>query len=551
MSLAVEYKEKIKQDKTPSKYAKGVDFFWEYEKLINPKFFKEDRWHLKEIAITLQAFVEERIIKFIPEEKWRIASHEEIQDLKQNENKYIICKKLMMNIPPRHGKSYTLQLFEQWLLGKDNDCGIITVSYNDILAGRFSSNVRDGIEATKVDHKITIFSDIFPHTKIKYGDAAKNLWSLAGRFFSYLGTGFGGTITGIGCRLGVIDDPVKNDEEAYNQQRLENQYNWYVDTFLSRVEEGGFQIINMTRWSTKDLCGRLENEEPEEWYKICYPACMNADKVFKVEECQKTREVKRCKDCPGYPCEDYKGEAVDEEGNLLGKMLCAELLSFKTWINKRKLQSKSIFLANYQQQPVDVTGSIYAQGFKEYDPEAIDFSDFERICSYTDTADEGSDSLCSISFGIIDRYGYILDIYYTDEDMSITEKETARRQKLYKVKEAIVESNNGGRGFARNVESILKGWKWKMTNIFWFFQSKNKRARILSHASNVCEQIIMPTGWEYKWPEFYKHVSSYQRKGKNPHDDPEDCLTGVTEFINGEIKVQKKARVGMKSRLGL
>lgn len=551
MSIAQGFKEKVHNTGNSDPCAAGRESFWEFEKLKNPKFYKEDRWHLKEIAKTLQALVEDRIIRHGEVEQWHIASLEEIRQLQEAGTRYTVCKKLMMNIPPRHGKSYSLSEFEQWYLGKNPEASVITVSYNDILSERFSGNVRDGIDATKLDPRVTVFSDIFPGVRIKPGDAAKKLWALLGSFFSYLGTGFGGTITGIGCRLGVIDDPVKNSKEAFNDTVLDGQYDWYTDTFISRIEEGGYQIINMTRWSTRDLCGRLLEEEPGEWYVLNYPACTNAKKIYQVEDCRKSSELKSCQTCPKYPCDYYQDEQLDEEGNIIGKMMCPELLSFRSWNDKRRLMSQAIFEANYQQQPVDVTNALYAQGFKTYDPALLDRGAFERICSYTDTADTGSDSLCSICFGVIDRYAYITDVYFTDEAMEKTEPETARRIKQQGIKEALIESNNGGRGFARNVIRILKEWKWTKTVVTWFHQSANKKARILSNATNVCDQVIMPDDWERRWPEFAKHVKKYQRSGKNEHDDAEDCLTGVVEMVNGEIKVKKKVRAGRKSRLGV
>lgn len=551
MGIAQEFKAKVHSTEGRDPYAAARENFWEYEKLKNPKFFKEDRWHLKEIAVILQALVEDRIIRRIPESGWHIAKPEEILRLQETGTPYEVCKKLMLSIPPRHGKSYSLSEFEQWYLGKYNMDSVITVSYNDILSERFSGNVRDGIDATKLDPRVTVFSDVFPGVRIKPGDAAKKLWALLGSFFSYLGTGFGGTITGIGCKLGVIDDPVKNSKEAFNDTVLDGQYDWYTDTFISRIEEGGYQIINMTRWSTRDLCGRLLEEEPGEWYVLNYPACANARKIYRVEDCRRSRELESCQGCHWYPCDYFEGEQVDQEGNIIGQMMCPELLSFKSWNDKRRLMSQAIFEANYQQQPVDVTGALYAQGFKTYDPAALDRSCFERICSYTDTADEGTDYLCSICFGVLDNYAYLLDVYYTDEGMEKTEPETARRMKQQGVKEALIESNNGGRGFARNVIAILKGWKWTRTVVTWFHQGANKKARILSNATNVCEQVIMPEDWDRRWPEFAKHVKKYQRKGKNEHDDAEDCLTGVVEMVNGEVKVRKKVRVAKKSRLGV
>ena len=87
--------------------------------------------------------------------------------------------------------------------------------------------------------------------------------------------------------------------------------------------------------------------------------------------------------------------------------------------------------------------------------------------------------------------------------------------------------------------------------VTWFSQSKNKKTRILANASNVMDQVIMPEDWETKYPEFSRHVKKYQRKGKNDHDDAEDTLTGLVEFINGDVKGKKKARLGYKSRLGM
>lgn len=149
--------------------------FWAYCQLVNPKFFRPERIYLHELADTLQALYEGTLLN--PETGER----------------YL---KLMLNMPPRHGKSYILTLFTQWVLGRNNEMRIITVSYNEVLAGRFARNVRDGISATKVDNNLSIFADVFPGTRIKYGDSAMQMWALEGQYFNYLAAGFGGTITG-------------------------------------------------------------------------------------------------------------------------------------------------------------------------------------------------------------------------------------------------------------------------------------------------------------------------------------------------------------------
>lgn len=273
---------------------------------------------------------------------------------------------------------------------------------------------------------------------------------------------------------------------------------------------GALCIIVLTRWATDDLAGRVMDKFPDQCYELKIPA-LTEDSPEGVSTCEDL-----------YPTEDLqqKRETLDEE----------------------------IWGANYMQVPVDKKGALYGE-FKTYD--VLDPDKFEKFLNYTDTADEGADSLCSISGGQIGRYGYVTDIYYTDEPMEVTEPETARRLQAAGVRECLIESNNGGRGFARNVIRHLKELHCHKCWVTWFHQSKNKRTRILTNASNVMEQVIMPSDWKQRWPAFARHVSRYQRKGKNDHDDAEDALTGFVELLNGDVKGKRKARVGKKSRLGL
>lgn len=501
--------------------------FWEYEKYINPKFFCEDRPHLKIIALTLQALYERRIVKVNQEDEWKIVSSEEKKNLtkkvkaendieveiKVPEEELFVCRNLMLNVPPRHGKSYTMSNFADWMFGKDNENRIIAITYNDILAGRFSKNVRDGIAAEKQDERFHIFSDVFPNTKIKFGDSAVSMWSLEGQFFNYLGAGFNGTITGVGCSLGIIDDPVKNELEAANDDFLASQYSWYTDTFLSRVEEGGMQIIIMTRWSTNDLCGRLlSDEDAGDWYQLCMKAC---------------------------------------EDEMLKKMLCPELFSFNSYVKKKKKMSPAIFMANYQQEPFDVKGALY-QHFKTYvyiPMQANGKHAFTQIRAYCDTADEGEDYLCCIVYGVYNMEAYVLDVIYTQASMEVTEKLVAKSFYENEVNAADIEGNNGGKGFARAVGNILKNvFKSNKTVIKWFHQSENKKARIRSNSTWVMEHIYYPENWMYRWEEYYKAMKKYKDKGRNDHDDAPDATTGIAETITGKIK--KKAKVGNKNKYG-
>lgn len=132
--------------------------------------------------------------------------------------------------------------------------------------------------------------------------------------------------------------------------------------------------------------------------------------------------------------------------------------------------------------------------------------------------------------------------------METTEKEVAKRYLEHQVNRALIESNNGGRGFARSVERILnQELGSNRTKIDWFHQSENKIARILSNSTWVIEHIYYPANWRDKWPEYYKAMTRYQREGKNKQDDAPDATTGIAE----QFVKKKKIGVGSKSKLGI
>lgn len=432
--------------------------FFDYCELMAPDFYKRSRQYLVQLANTLQEFV-------------------------FNSPK----KVLVISIPPRTGKSRTASLFAEWTFGKDPTKKIMTGSYNETLSTQFAKTVRNTIQTQKVEPFIPVFSDVFPDVKIKQGDAAMNMWSLEGQYSSYLATSPSGTATGFGCSLMIIDDVIKNAQEANNQLTKQSHYEWFTNTMLSRLEEGGKIIIIMTRWASDDLAGRIINHFQDD-------------------------------------AEIISLKALQDDGT----MLCEDVLSRESYEEKKKLMSPDIFYANYQQEPIDLKGQLYTS-FKTYDT----LPQFEKIQSYTDTADTGSDYLCSIIYGIYQKEAYILDVIYTNEPMEITEPLVAKHIFEYKVNQADIESNNGGRGFSRQISHYLTNtYNTNHTVIRPFHQSKNKQARILSNATWVMEHIYFPQNWHNKYPEFYKALTSYQREGKNLHDDAPDALTGVAEKVN-------------------
>ncbi len=440
-------------------------FLWFYCRVKNPKFYQSDRFYLKEFCERLQAFV---------------TSDKKV---------------MVINMPPRHGKSFTASHFIEWLLGNYPDKKIMMGSYNDTLSTRFSKLVRDDISEIKGDADRIVYSDIFPDVRIRDGDGAMNLWSLDGYYNSYLATSPQGTATGFGADFLCIDDLIKSSQEAYSETVKEKHWDWFTNTMLSRLEEGGKILVIMTRWASDDLAGRIME-------------------IYKPDEIEHI---------------NYK--AVQDNGT----MLCDSILSKDSCDKKKKLMGLDVWSANYQQEPIDLKGRLYTK-FKTYEQVPCDsggYPLFTAIKSYCDTADEGSDYLCNIIYGVYNNDAYILDVLYTQKPMEYTENETARRLALYDVRIADIESNNGGKGFARAVENHLRNdEKNHRCKVRWFHQNQNKIARILSNSTAVMEHVLFPIGWNDKWQEFYEHLSKFQREGRNAHDDAEDALTGVIEKMN-------------------
>lgn len=436
------------------------EFFF-YCNLKAPNFYKPNRKFLVDLCNELQSFYEQ--------------------------SDYDV---LIINEPPRHGKSRTAGCFVEWILGEHPEEKIMTGSYNETLSTVFSKNVRNTIQEEKADRSKVVYTDVFPDRRIKKGDGSMNLWSLEGGYNNYLATSPTGTATGFGASILIIDDLIKNAEEAYNESVKEKHWDWFTNTMLSRLEEGGKIIIIMTRWASDDLAGRALEGLGELGFKIKH----------------------------------INMKALQDDGS----MLCKEILSKKSYELKTKAMGEDIASANYQQEPIDLKGQLYK--LKTYNR----LPEFKHIYNYTDTADTGNDYLCSIDYGVsFDNEAYIIGVLYTKEDMEVTEKAQAKMMVEDKVNKSRIESNNGGRSYARNVERIMNiDLGSNHTVIDTFFQSANKQARILSNSSWVNQHIYVPETWRNKWPEFAKDVTKYQREGKNKHDDCADCLSGIAETLS-------------------
>lgn len=191
-----------------------------------------------------------------------------------------LLKRLMIFMPPRHGKSEAVS--RRWpahLLGKNPKRKIIAASYGADLAATNNRAVQRIIEEPR-------YHEIFPQTTL----GADNVRTVAGNWLRnsdvfeivghggyYKSAGVGGGITGLGCDVGIIDDPIKNHEEADSPVHREKVWNWYTSTFYTRLEKNAAIVILMTRWHEDDLAGRLldrmaKDPEADKWEVISLPA---------------------------------------------------------------------------------------------------------------------------------------------------------------------------------------------------------------------------------------------------------------------------------------
>lgn len=193
--------------------------------------------------------------------------------------------RIMIFVPPRHGKSETsTKKFPSWVLGKEPDFPIIVSTYSQDLSTKFGQGTRDIMNSNN-------YQAIF-NTRLREDTKAKASW-MTDEGGGYEAVGVGGAITGKGFKIGIIDDPIKNDEEAESQVIRDKVHDWYKTTFYTRQEGNAAIVVIQTRWHDDDLAGRLIKEEQEsrqngdidydKWEIINFPAIATVDEPNRKE----------------------------------------------------------------------------------------------------------------------------------------------------------------------------------------------------------------------------------------------------------------------------
>ena len=420
-------------------------------------------------------------------------------------------RRLIVSVPPQHGKSLgSSEMLPSYLLGLDPDLKVAIGSYAFGLARKFNQRIQRHMSGRE-------YQMIFPGTKLKgmrdtdadgYGRTTEE-FDVVGHSGGLKVVGRGGSLTGNRVDVMILDDLYKDAAEANSPVIRDTVTEWYNSVVKTRLHNTSRELIVFTRWHEEDLIGYLERSEQVvdlhswdqidnipsgAWLKVNFEA---------IKESEPTEIDPR-----------QLGEALWPDRHGLEKLLAD------------KQRDPITFSALYQGRPASKEGLLYS-AFKTYTE--LPGDGLVKVGNYTDTADAGTDKLCSICYEVYkdgnSKRIYVTDVLYTAEGMEVTEPAMAMMLKRNGVRVSHIESNNGGRGFARAVQRQVSNIK-----IDGFTQSGNKESRILTNSATVTESILMPADWSTRWPEFAADVRWFKRLFRaNTHDDAPDVLTGIVE----------------------
>jgi len=184
------------------------------------------------------------------------------------------CKRLIINMPPRHTKSeFASYLLPAWFLGKFPHKKVIQTSHTAELAVGFGRKVRNLVDSD-------VYNDIFPGLSLQSDSKAAGRWNTS-KGGDYFAIGVGGAVTGKGADILIIDDPHSEQEAAMaasNPEVYDKVYEWYTSGPRQRLQPGGAIVVVMTRWSQRDLTGQVLKAAAarggEEWEVIEFPAIL-------------------------------------------------------------------------------------------------------------------------------------------------------------------------------------------------------------------------------------------------------------------------------------
>jgi len=383
----------------------------------------------------------------------------------------------MLFMPPRHGKSEMVTVrYPTFRMEQQTDLKVIVGAYNQTLSNKFSRKARRIAE-----HRGEL--------EIARDRKAVDDWETA-QGGGMRAVGVGGGITGQGGDLIIIDDPVKNREEANSKTYREKVYDWYTDDLYTRLEPDGAIILIMTRWHEDDLAGRiLSSEDGDNWTVINFPAL--------AEE----------------------GDAIGRE---VGEALNPERYDRKVLKSIKQVLGKA-FWGLYQQRPQEQEGDVFKRSWFEFVKQA---DEVVSRCRYWDNAATQDDG--DYTAGVL--MARSADGTYTIEDVERGQWSTGNRDKLV-LKTALqdalrgnvticVEEEGGssGKDASKAIIKMLAGYPVYARRVTG---SKEIRAQPFSAQCEGLNVKIVKA----KWNEDY--IDGLTSFPNGTHDDQVDASSGA------------------------
>jgi predicted phage terminase large subunit-like protein len=420
--------------------------------------------------------------------------HEEIIAACQELAERKTINRLIVMVPPRHGKSQIVsRLFPAWLFCRNINEQIITASYSDGLASQMN---RDCQRIMSGDKYAELWPKIALTEKRESGTVQNSKrFDIGGGKGYYMSAGVGGGITGAGCTVGIIDDPVKNSEEADSATYRNKAWEWYTTTFKTRFEPGCIEVICQTRWHEDDLTGRILAGLADDGKTrvISFPAIS--------EIVEKNRGVNEALWPGKYNLQSLQKTMVE--------------LGSRAWT------------ALFQQKPAPADGGLIKKAwFSYYDLKKFEILPTDRVNFYFDTAytdKEKNDPCAGIAYIKRGADHYVLEcldkwLDFTDQTEWI---KTFTEDNGYNKNTSLIRVEPKATG--KSLVQVLR--KQTGLNIKEGAAPKESKIARVNSCSAVIEagRVFLPMGANWV-PSFLDQCASFPNAA---HDDKVDCLTGM------------------------
>lgn len=288
--------------------------------------------------------------------------------------------RLLVTMPPRHGKSEKVSVrFPGWFLGRNPDKRVIIASYGAELAEEWSQKVRNLMES---DEYSAVFGDRSMLTKPVEVDTESRkvqAWNLKKYQGGLVASGVGGAITGRGAHLFIIDDPIKDREEADSETIRRKIKDWYTSVVRTRLQKGGAVIVMMTRWHEDDLIGWLQATQGQKWTTINLPAIAEDGDPFRTP----------------------------------GSALWPEMFDLKELNDIKEDIGRRDWTSLYQQQPTGDDGDVFMKDWFVYGkfPHKDDISKAFQVWDTALTEKKEGDFSSCVTFFVTRDGLFIADVY--------------------------------------------------------------------------------------------------------------------------------------------